>query len=265
MEKGITLPYYQTLLEDITSACKRIFSDGLTGVYLHGSMTMGCFNPKKSDIDLIIVVEKDISDEQKTEFMKEVVEFNKIAPKKGLELSVVKRAVCKPFVYPTPFELHFSPAYLGWFTDNPADYVRKMKGGDKDLAAHFTIIRNYGVVLYGERIDAVFGEVPRKDYMDSIWLDIKEAREEISENPVYIILNLCRAAAFLEEGAVVSKKQGGEWGLRNIPEEYHALILKALESYESEEAKTMCPDAEKAERFSAYMLQRVSAGTIERL
>lgn len=36
-----------------------------------------------------------------------------------MELSIVKEAVCKPFVYPTPFELHFSIAYLNWYLTNP--------------------------------------------------------------------------------------------------------------------------------------------------
>ena len=31
-----------------------------------------------------------------------VVEINKLAPVKGIELSVVKEDVCNPFVYPTP-------------------------------------------------------------------------------------------------------------------------------------------------------------------
>ena len=33
--------------------------------------------------------------------------------------------------------------------------------------------------------------VPGKDYIDSIWLDVKGAKEDISNAPVYVILNLC--------------------------------------------------------------------------
>ncbi|MDQ0195648.1 nucleotidyltransferase domain-containing protein [Paenibacillus wynnii] len=31
-------------------------SGNLLGIYLHGSLAMGCFNPLKSDIDFLIVV-----------------------------------------------------------------------------------------------------------------------------------------------------------------------------------------------------------------
>lgn len=136
-----------------------------------------------------------------------MIEYNKIAPSKGIELSIVKLEYCRHFLYPTPFELHFSNAHLQWYLDNPADYIRKMRGTDKDLAAHFTIIKAYGIVLYGAGINEVFADVPRNNYIDSIWADIEGARAEILENPVYIILNLCRVAAFLKDNLILSKKQ----------------------------------------------------------
>lgn len=244
--------YYQNILDKMVESCKEIFREELTGIYLHGSLAMGCFNPNKSDIDLIIVIENDITDKQKTEFMKEVIELNKSAPAKGIELSVVKREYCKKFIYPTPFELHFSNMHVQWFQDYPSDYISKMKGTDKDLAAHFMIIRNYGIVLYGTGIDEIFGDVSKEDYVDSIWSDIEGAEEDILENPVYVILNLCRVAAFLKDGLVVSKKQGGEWGIKNLAVRYQDLLTDALECYASgEEWK---PGEKDARTFAVYML-----------
>lgn len=247
---------YQNILDKIVDKSKQIFGAGLTGVYLHGSMAMGCFNPDKSDIDLIIVIENDITDEQKLKFMNEVVELNKLAPSKGIELSIVKKAYCKEFVYPTPFELHFSKMHLQWFIDNPEDYISKMKGTDKDLAAHFTIIKKFGIVLYGTEINEVFGDVPRENYLDSIWCDIEGAREDILENPVYMILNLCRVAAFLKSNLFASKKQGGEWALDNLAPQYQNLISDALQSYA--EGKEMHVNKAEAQEFADYMLQLIS-------
>ena len=103
---------YQEIIEKIVNKSKEIFQSHLTEVYLHDSMAMGCFHPKKSDIDLLIVIENDITDNQKLVFMKEIMEQNKVAPEKGIELSIVKKAYCQNFVYPTLFELHFSNAHL---------------------------------------------------------------------------------------------------------------------------------------------------------
>ena len=129
-----------------------------------------------------------------------IVALNDAAPRKGLEVSWVRRDVCCPFVYPTPFGRH-------------------MNGTDKDLAAHFTVIAQYGKTLYGEPVSDVFGAVPREDYIDSVMQDISGAEEDIREEPVYVTLNLCRTLAFLESGAVMSKKDGGEWAIRKLRNE----------------------------------------------
>lgn len=287
--------HYQELLDDFVDMCREILgkedvesedsSKGLigekgigikkplTGIYLHGSLAMGCFNPEKSDIDLIVVIENKISDRQKMRFMEQVVRLNERAPAKGLELSIVERTYCKPFVYPTPYELHFSPDHLQWFRDRPEHYIQNMKGEDRDLAAHFTIINRYGITLYGEAVSDVFGEVPAKDYADSIWFDVENAREDIVSNAIYVILNLCRAAAFAREGLCLSKAGGGQWGLENIADKYHTLIAGALASYRSGaaggddgfcgfgcSAGTTQTDRELARQFAEDMLREIRAG-----
>ena len=246
---------YQNILDEIVDESKMIFKEDLTGIYLHGSLAMGCFNPKKSDIDLMIVIKNNITDTQKLQFMNHVAELNKTAPEKGIELSIVKEEYCRKFLYPTPFELHFSNAHLQWFIDDPADYIHKMNGTDKDLAAHFTIIKKYGVVLYGEEINDVFADVPRKDYIDSIWYDVEGAGEDILDDPVYMILNLCRAAAFLKNDLILSKKQGGEWALQNLSARYRTLISKALQSYML--GTEMDLNRMEAQKFADYMLPMI--------
>lgn len=246
---------YQNILDEIVDESKMIFKEDLTGIYLHGSLAMGCFNPKKSDIDLMIVIKNSITDTQKLQFMNHVAELNKTAPEKGIELSIVKEEYCRKFLYPTPFELHFSNAHLQWFIDDPADYIHKMNGTDKDLAAHFMIIKKYGVVLYGEEINDVFADVPRKDYIDSIWYDVEGAGEDILDDPVCMILNLCRAAAFLKNDLILSKKQGGEWALQNLSARYRTLISKALQSYML--GTEMDLDHMEAQKFADYMLPMI--------
>lgn len=247
---------YIELLHKFVSCSKEIFGYNLTGIYLHGSAVMGCFNPEKSDLDLIVVVKDEIPEDEKRRFMDMVVELNKQAPAKGLELSIVREEVCNPFVYPIPFELHFSVAHLNWYQSNPQDYIEKMKGTDRDLAAHFTIICHRGQVLYGKEIFEVFAPVPKKDYLDSIWGDIENAPEEIAENPMYLILNLCRVLAYKKEGLIVSKQEGGEWGLKNVDRpEYQALIASALKEYESN--VTMELDLEVAKKFAEYILGEI--------
>lgn len=225
--------YYSDLTGKLVEKACTLLGERLVGIYLHGSMAMGCFNPNKSDIDLIVVVNGDISDKQKLELMNEIVKFNSLAPAKGFEISLVKSEYCKPFVYPTPFELHFSPVHLDKFKASPEKYIKEMKGTDKDLAAHFTVINNYGKVLYGGKISEVFGEVPRVDYIDSIYYDIENAVLDIADNPVYVMLNLCRVLCFLNSGQCVSKADGGRWALSK-PDFDNDIINGALDCYLSD-------------------------------
>lgn len=225
---------YQNLLKHFTQMSQMIFGDHLTGVYLHGSLAMGCFNPQKSDLDLLLVVDEEPSDEAKLAFMEQVVLLNKEAPAKGLELSIVTKAAVKSFQYPTPFVLHFSPMHLGWFQQDPKGYVAHMKGDDPDLAAHCTILLQYGKVLYGAPITEVFGEVPKAAYLDSIWQDVSGAEEDILRDPMYITLNLCRVLAYVRQSLVLSKQEGGQWGLAHLPDMHHPLIQQALRCYASD-------------------------------
>lgn len=245
------------LLEAFIARSKAILNDELCGIYLHGSAVMGCFSFDRSDVDLIVVVHSAMTDGAKREFMKAVVELNAIAPPKGIEMSVVTKAVCKPFIYPTPYELHFSSGHLAWYTSEPEDYIRKMNGTDKDLAAHFTIIRRRGRAIYGAPIDEVFGEVPKDAYMDSIVFDVAEAREEITEYTTYLALNLARVLAYCRDELVLSKKEGGEWALEHIDDEFRPLIKSALSEYIDGEAAEYDPAC--AKRYAEYMLERICA------
>ena len=245
----------EKVINEFVKKSQEILEDNLTGIYLHGSAVMGCYNPKKSDLDLIVVVDEPMQDDVKRRFMDMVVEVNKAGPAKGIEMSIVTKNMCKPFVYPTPFELHFSVAHTGWYKDNPEDYIDKMKGTDKDLAAHFTIISKRGKCLCGLPIEEVFAPVPKADYMDSIWEDIAEAKEDIVDNTMYITLNLARVLAYKKEELVLSKKEGGEWALNNIPEEYHDLIKEAMAEYA--DAREVSYDYEIAKQYAEYMLQAI--------
>lgn len=246
----------EDLLIGFVERSKDLLRENLVGVYLHGSLVMGCFNPQKSDIDLIIVVDEHLSDSVKRAYMDMVVGINSYGPAKGIEMSIVLRKVCKPFVYPTPFELHFSSGHLEWYRENPDDYIRKMNGTDKDLAAHFTIINTRGKCLYGAPVKDVFSEVPSCDYMDSLWYDIEGAAEEITEYPMYLTLNLARVLAYKEEKLVLSKKEGGDWALKHLPSEYHPLIKDAMREY-SEGAEVVYNDF-LAKRYADYVIGQIT-------
>ena len=245
------------LIDRFVSETVSILKENLTGIYLHGSSAMNCFQPKKSDIDFLVIVRDQIPDPVKKAYMDMVVKLDADGPAKGIEMSIVPGNVCRPFVYPTPFILHYSRMHTGWYRRDPEDYIRKMNGTDRDLAAHFTVIRKRGVCLYGLPVQEAFDEVPERDYVDSILNDVAGAEEEITDQPMYLILNLPRVLAYLKEKTVLSKREGGEWGIHHLPETFHPLILSALHEYE--DGAEVAYDPEDAKRYAKYMLEQISA------
>ena len=239
------------------SGSAEILGEKLTGVYLHGSAAMGCWQPEKSDLDLLAVVSEPLTDAEKRDYMDWLTALDAECPGKGIEMSIVLRDVCDPFVYPTPFLLHYSRMHTEWYRKDPEDYIRKMNGTDRDLAAHFTVIRSRGVCLYGLPVDEVFGRVSEEDYLDAILDDVSGAAEEIADKPLYLILNLTRVLAYRKEKRILSKREGGLWGLRNLPEKYRPLIRSALDEYENGTAVQYDPVL--AGEYAAFMLGQIKA------
>lgn len=189
-------------------------------------------------------------------FLQRLPEVDGHCPKKGLEMSIVTAENCRNFHCPTPFELHYSIAHRKHFLDNPSAYCKKMHGFDKDLAAHFTVIRSVGIVLCGKPTDEVFGDVPREYYLDSIMNDIENAAEEICTYPVYFILDLCRVLAFIQGFGIMSKAQGAQWAAKRILQ-YARIIEAAAESYRSDKPFTAKIPNDALRDFACRMTNRI--------
>ena len=187
----------------ITAAFRQELGENLTGIYLHGSAAFGSMS-EGSDLDIIAVTERPPTQEQKEHLIAALLQLEREAPAKGLEMSVVLLRDCRDFAYPTPYQLHYSPMHRRAFEQDLAGYCRRMQGVDYDLAAHFTVIRRVGIVLFGSLIREVFGPVPFADYLDSICRDVAGAAQDILHTPLDTALNLCRVLAAAQEGLVLS-------------------------------------------------------------
>lgn len=243
------------LLHQIKNEYVEILQTKLVGIYLHGSLAFDCFNWNTSDIDFIVVVKDRLTQKEKVAMISCLIAHSPGAPQKGFEMSVILSQYCSHFVYPTPYELHFSNMHLASAKADINAYCQRMNGTDSDLAAHFTVIKERGKVLEGAPIDEVFGEVPKADYLSSIRADVADALETVNDNPVYVILNLCRVLAFVKNGGVLSKPEGAAWGLENLPDDYHPLVQAALDQYNGESQQRI--DSQLSNSFVIYMNEAI--------
>lgn len=219
------------LLRQISLRYQQILGRNLVGISVHGSLAFGCFRWESSDVDFLVVTRTIPAQSQKVALIQSLLDLAPLAPPKGLEMSLVLLADCAHFRYPTPFCLHFSPMHLAACQADLDGYCRDMHGLDHDLAAHFMIARQLGFSIYGPPPQQLFGPIPRSCYLDSILRDIEGAEQEAIADPTYFVLNQCRVLAYLRNGQICSKAEGGLWGLEQLDPQWAPLIQSCLTAY----------------------------------
>jgi streptomycin 3"-adenylyltransferase len=226
-------PDVRAQVERLVVLLRAHVGDDLVGIYLHGSLAMGCFNPVRSDIDLLVVSEHPMPLSTKWRVAQVLLRLSG-APS-PIEISFLNRAQLDPWTHPTPFDLHYGESHREQFEHDLRsgrwkDWNRQV-GRDEDLAGHVKVARCRGVCLWGERIDDALPEVPRADYLASVLADLTWSRDRAGVTLDYRVLNLARAWAYLETDAVMSKEEGGVWALGELPERHSPTIKAALRLY----------------------------------
>ncbi|MFQ3579018.1 MAG: aminoglycoside adenylyltransferase domain-containing protein [Bacteroidales bacterium] len=210
-----------------------LIEDTVVGIYLHGSFAMGCFNPNMSDIDLLIVTQRQLLTEEKKNLINMLVEMS-IKPS-PIEATFVSLNQLTPWQHPCPFDLYYSERkrfdYISQIEDGSwqkwNDEVKK----DYFLASYITSCKHKGICLWGETSENILPEVPVEDYADSMLHNFDDSASAANTNPVYYILNACRIMAFLSVGMVCSKVEAADWAISRIPLKLRPILIKALDFY----------------------------------
>lgn len=74
--------------------------------------------------------------------------------------------------------------------------------------------------------------------------------------PVSFVLNACRVWAYLAEGLIFSKDEGGGWALRALPDEFKPLVAQALDVYRGRRDQV---ETAALESFAEYVSEVVSS------
>lgn len=222
-------------IETLITGVLRVLGEDLHGVYAHGSLALGCFNPQRSDIDLLAVIDQPLPATMRRELARLMLQHS-LQPR-PIEISLLARSRLEPWQHPTPYEFHFSEDWRDRYTPHMDDAAwsgwHESDQRDGDLAAHISVARARGIRLYGAPISTALPPVPTADYLDSILDDIRWARQGVADNPVYVVLNMCRVWMYLATGAVCSKQEGGAWALTRLPPSKRTVIAAALRCYAS--------------------------------
>ena len=223
------------LMININDWLKGILKDNYVGVYFHGLLRLGSFNPNKSDLDFIIVIKNKIDYKTKELIWDKMLENVHLFPKKGFEFSVVLEENCKNIKHPIPYELHGSRDWIEKYKLDKSTVINDDYKVDPDLASHFNVINVENLELdFGVPSKEVFSKVPLEYIIDSNYEDILECAKEIVNNPTYCILNMCRFYALIKDELTLSKYDGGKWALENMNSSFNDIIEHAMNDYMSD-------------------------------
>ena len=237
-------------VNDLIEGFRQLLGENLIGVYLHGSLAAGCHNPDRSDVDLLVVTEHALTLATK-HALGEFSLAHDNRPRR-LELSVLTQDQLHPWRYPTPYDFHNWDHLVADLVDGRWQHWNDTELTDPDLAAHITVLHQRGLCLFGRPISETFPSVPPEHYRDSILSDFDWGLARLADNPTYFILNACRIAAFIRDGQVLSKVEGGEWGLEELPEGLHGVVAQALAIYRGESGDQPFAENDLA-AFVAYL------------
>lgn len=245
-------------INNLIVTLQQTLNDNLVGVYLHGSLAMGCFNPQRSDIDLLVVMDEGMTVETKRDVAQYLLNCS-LSPS-PIEISFLVQKDLHPFTHPLPFDLHYSESWRERYIQAVADGTWRTWNDeqkyDNDLAAHLTVTLARGICLYGTPPAQVFPSVPPAIYAASIVGDFNDANAERQHMPVYFTLNACRVLAYLREGHIYSKDEGGLWGLQTLPLEFHGVVKQALKTYRGHQADAPF-DESALTQFAHFMEQNI--------
>ena len=184
---------------------------GPTAAILHGSLASGAYVPGTSDVDLLLVTERGLTDEE-IGWIPDVI--GSLDPTEiALDLRIVTAAVANAPSRPLALEFYF-----GRHPGEPIETESRV-ANEPDLAVELWVARNNGRSLRGPGPAHLIGPVPNSwlnEYGRRIlerWLTLTED----DENATLMVLTACRIWHFAALGRMASKSEAGWWALDKDP------------------------------------------------
>lgn len=244
----------------VTDFLSHALGENLIGIYLHGSMCLGSFQPSRSDLDIMVITQTSINASQRFHLMNGFLALHK--KPSPIELSVLCISDLNPWRHPTPYEFHFSEYWRPKFEviareNDLAFWDFKEVCTDGDIACHVTLINQSGICIYGRAINEVFPPVPEEDFWDSIYWGIDYFSKLEGELLVTGILTLLRIWSYKENKAIYSKAEAGRWGIDLVPSQYRHIVENAIEIHNDQaQIKNFLPS--DLDRLRNYIINKIN-------
>ena len=217
-------PEVNSLLDHLLATLQRILGSKLVSLYLGGSLVIGDFDIKRSDIDLVAVVSSEIDDK----------EFDDL---KSMHHTLVNESpewddrieVC----YITAEALGKVKSSSSQIVNiSPGEPIHR-KVSSIEWIMNWYLTREKAITLYGPKPTQIIELLTKDDFIQSVISHVNSWDKWVSEIPKntyaqsYVRLSLCRALYSYKNGDQVSKIQAAKWVLKELPK-WSKVVNEAL-------------------------------------
>lgn len=225
------------VVHELLTSLHSIVGLQLAGMYLVGSLALGDFQPRESDLDLVIVTVGALADECVDALRDLHQRFDHSASAWAARIDAVyipqdvlrepSPTAARCPVLEWPGRLVLEPLESGW------------------PIQRYTL-REYGVVVSGPTPNSLLDPVHPDDLRRASAVTVEEWRARADGDPVwvaglrarqqhtYVVLTLCRVLYTLDTGSVASKPVAAHWAERTCASRWSALIGDATtEQYDN--------------------------------
>lgn len=220
-------PDINDLLNKLKTDVKAILGKQFVGMYIHGSLVVGDFNIKTSDIDFLIITK----DALKADVISQLKVIHKLIINshlkwgKKLEGSYIPINILKeynPPKTPRPYinEGEFHLARSGW-----------------EWVLEKYVLLQHGIIIEGPSLKSLINPISpdnlkqaTRNILVKWWQPMLQdtTRLKCDGYRAYAVLTMCRALYTLRYGTIVSKPEAATWAKKELNSQWKTIIDLAL-------------------------------------
>lgn len=216
------------LLAQLLSRIQSALGEKLVALYLFGSLVIGDFDSRFSDIDLLAALSSDVDEADFAALQHMHAAFVEQYPEwdNRVEVCYISAAALQTVTSHTSNIARISPG-------EPLN----MREAGKHWLMDWYVVREKGVTLFGPPPETLIEPISKAAFLQTVQEHVGAWREWIQpmrsrKAQAYAILTLCRALYSMKHGTQTSKKRAGLWAQQAFPR-WASLIQNALIWYET--------------------------------
>jgi hypothetical protein len=221
-------PGVNAVLHRLLVEVQAVLGEEFVGLYVHGSLASGGFDPQRSDIDFVVVTAGELRDET----LAALVALHARIFASGLEWA---RRLEGPYI-PRYDLRRYDPVHARYpWLGEEGHFGVEQVGSDWVIQLH--VLREHGITVAGPNPQTLIDPIQADDLRRAEQATLREWWQPQLEDPsrlrsrryqAYAVLTMCRALYMLEHGTVVTKAVAAQWAQETLGERWAALIERAL-------------------------------------